>query len=126
MSRLKFDPSSTSIIVSADIKASLPTVAKLILDTGASYVTLPWNMVSAIGIPIDTKNTVQLTSASTVETIPKIVIPEMTVLGKRLQNIEAIVKDLPPEAPADGLLGLSFLKNFKLTINFKKNYLTLE
>lgn len=126
MSQLKFDPSSPSIIVSADIKASLPTIAELILDTGSSYVTLSWNIISAMGIPVDTKNTVRLTSASTIETIPKIIIPEMAVLGKVVRNVEAIIKDLPPEAPADGLLGLSFLKYFRLTIDFKKGILNLE
>lgn len=126
MSQLKFDPSSPSIIISADIKASLPTVAKLILDTGSSYVALSWNIVLAMGIPVNPNHTVQLTSASTVETTPKIIIPEITVLGKSVKNVEAIVKDLPPEAPADGLLGLSFLKKFKMEINFKKGYLSLE
>lgn len=125
MSQLKFNPSSPSIIVTADIKAGLLTDAKLILDTGASYVTLPWNMVSAIGIPVDTNRTVQLTSVSSVETTPKIVIPEISVLGKRVKNVEAIIKDLPSETPADGLLGLSFLKYFKLTIDFKKGLLEL-
>lgn len=126
MSQLRFDSSSPSIIVSADIKASFPTTTKLILDTGASYVVLPYDLVSRIGIPIDPKNTVRLTSVSTVETTPKIVIPEMSVLGKRVKNVEAIIKDLPPETPADGLLGLSFLKHFKLTIDFKNGLLKLE
>lgn len=126
MSQLKINSSAPSIIVSADIKASLPTTAKLILDTGSSYVALPYEMVSAIGIPINPKNTVRLTSASTVERVPKIILPEMSVLGKRVKRIEAIVKDLPPETPADGLLGLSFLRHFKLTIDFKNCYLSLE
>ena len=82
-------------------------------------------MVSRIGIPINPKNVVSLTSASAMETKPKIIIPEIAVLGKKVKNVEAIVKDLPPEAPADGLLGLSFLKYFKLTIDFKKGLLEL-
>lgn len=126
MSQLKFDPAANSIIVSADIKASLPTVAKLVLDTGASYVMLPRKMISAIGIPIDPTKTIQTTTASTVETVPEIIIPEISILGKKVKNVKAIVKDLPPQAPADGLLGLSFLKHFKLTINFKKGLLKLE
>lgn len=126
MSQLKFDPSSPSIIVSADIKAGFPTTAKLILDTGASYVVLPYDMVSAIGISINPNNTVRLTTASTTETIPEIIIPEISVLGKKVKNVKAIVKDLPSEAPADGLLGLSFLKHFKLTIDFKKGILALD
>jgi|SRR3989344_6226825 len=125
MSQLKFDPSLPSIIVNADIEVTYPTTAKLILDTGSSYITLPYNMVSRIGIPINPKNVVSLTSASAMETKPKIIIPEIAVLGKKVKNVEAIVKDLPPEAPADGLLGLSFLKYFKLTIDFKKGLLEL-
>lgn len=125
MSQLKFNPSSPSIIVSADIKAVFPTTAEMILDTGSSFVTLPYDLATSIGLPIDLTNTVRLTSASTVETRPKIVIPEISVLGKRIKNVEAIIKDLPPEAPADGLLGLSFLKHFKLTIDFKKGLLEL-
>lgn len=125
MSQSRFNPSSPSIIVNADIEAIYPTTAKLILDTGSSFVTLPYNLVSSIGLHIDIKNVVRLTSASTVETIPKIIIPEMRVLGKVVKNVEAIVKDLPPEAPADGLLGLSFLKHFKLTLDFKKGVLEL-
>lgn len=81
--------------------------------------------ISAMGIPVDMNNTVQLTSASTVETTPKITVPEISVLGKRVKNVEAIIKDLPPQAPADGLLGLSFLKHFKMTIDFKKGILEL-
>lgn len=126
MSTLKFDSSTLSIIVNADIKGSHPTIARLVLDTGSSFVVLPWNLVTSIGIKINPANTVKTTSVTTVETVPKIIVPEIKVLGKSVKNVEAIVKDLPPESPADGLLGLSFLKHFKLAIDFKNGYLSLE
>lgn len=126
MPMLKFDPETPSIIVDADIKASLPTIAKLVLDTGASYVVLPWKLTSAIGITIDPKRTLQITTATTVETVPEIIIPQISVLGKTVRRVMGIVKDLPPESPVDGLLGLSFLKHFKLTLDFQKGMLRLE
>lgn len=120
-----FDPDDL-IIVNAKIKSRLATVsALLVFDTGASSVVLPWRLVSAIGIKIDTDKTVQTTTATTIETVPRVIIPEVSAFGKSVRNVEAIVKDLPPEAP-DGLLGLSFLKHFKLTIDFKKGLLSLE
>ena len=125
MSVLKFDPATYGIILEAKIKNRFAEIAHLILDTGSTYVTVPWKLAVATHLDIKQDQTVKLTSASTYETVPKVIIPEMEVLGKMIRNVEAIVKDLPPEAPADGLLGLSFLKHFKLTIDFKKGILGL-
>jgi len=126
MSDLKFNPDIYSIFVETRLKSRVTAIANLVVDTGASYVVLPWRLVTSIGIGIDPKKTLQITTATTVETVPKVTIPEMTVLGKSVKNIEAVIKDLPPQSPADGLLGLSFLRNFKLTIDFKKGLLSLD
>lgn len=125
MSILKLDQTRTAIILTVALKANPTIESKFILDTGSSFVVLPWKLAVAIGLKVDHKKVVSTTSASSVEIVPKIIIPEMIVLGKKVKNVEAIVKDLPPEAPADGLLGLSFLKHFKLTIDFKKGFLSL-
>ena len=126
MSQVRFDPRDPVIILDARIKASLSTIAKLVLDTGASSVVLPWKLTAAIGIKIDPSKTTQTTTATTVETVPEVIIPEISVLGKVARNVKGIVKDLPPESHVDGLLGLSFLKHFKLSIDFQKGLLTLE
>lgn len=125
MSVLRFDPATYGIILEAKIKNRFAEISHLVLDTGSSYVMIPWKLAVATHLNIKQDQTIRLTSASTMETIPKVIIPEMEVLGKKVKNVEAIVKDLPPQAPADGLLGLSFLKHFKLTIDFKKGLLQL-
>ena len=126
MHLVKFDPNVAIIIVSGKVKASVATIVRFVVDTGASMVVLPWKLTTAIGITIDPSKTIQTTTATTVETVPEIIIPEMSVLGKTVKNVEAIVKDLPPETTVDGLLGLSFLRNFKLSIDFKKGELKLD
>lgn len=126
MSTLKFDPQAYSIIVEAKIKARVPTIAQLVVDTGASFVVIPWKLALTVGLEVDPGKIIQTTTATAVETVPIVNIPEISVLGKTVKNVEAIIKDLPPEAPVDGLLGLSFLKHLKLTLNFKKGELKLE
>lgn len=125
MSVLRFDPATYGIILEAKIKHQFDEIIHLVLDTGSSYVMIQWKLALALKLSIKQDQTVRLTSASTLETVPKVIIPEMEVLGKRIKNVEAIVKDLPPQAPADGLLGLSFLRHFKLTLDFKKGLLKL-
>lgn len=125
MSTIKFSRSSLSIIIDAKVKASRFEIASLVIDTGASYVTLPWRLATSIDLKVDPSKTIELTSATTVETVPIVDIPEIEVLGKSIKNVKAIIKDLPPQTPADGLLGLSFLKHFRLTIDFKKGLLEL-
>lgn len=126
MAKLKFNPHASVILVDVKLSARFSIIGRLVLDTGASYVVLPWKLADAIGVRIDPKKFTHTTTATAVETVPEITIPQMTVLGKTIRNVEAIVKNLPPSAPVDGLLGLSFLKHFKLQIDFVKGELILD
>lgn len=99
--------------------------ARFVFDTGASLVILPWKLATGLGLRIDQTNIIQTTTASTVESAPMITIPKMSVLGEEVKDVNALVKDLPPEAGVDGLLGLSFIKHFQVRIDFNKGVLTL-
>ncbi len=96
------------------------------LDTGATYVIIPWDVAELVGYkPELSKEKTTMVTASGVESAPIIELKSISVLGKKAFNIKAIVHDLPPKSYVDGLLGLSFLKNFELRINFKKSELEL-
>lgn len=123
--KTRFNPSSL-IVLDVIVKARRFAVSKLVLDTGSSFVVISWRLATAIGINIDQNKTLQTTTASSIETVPKITIPEIVAFGKTVKNVPGVVKDLPPGLPVDGLLGLSFLRNFKLTIDFQKGLLSLE
>ncbi len=126
MTPYKFNPHAGVIIIETTIKAKFSTSGNLILDTGASSLVLPKKFVQEAGLKIDPQKTIKTTTTSRIEYIPKVIIPEVTVLGKTIKNVTAIIKDLPPSAPALGLLGVSFLKHFVLTVDFKKGLLSLE
>lgn len=126
MAKIKFNPQDYLIVASVTFKSHITLDAKLAIDTGASFVMLPWKLTNKLGIKIDPAKTVKTSTASMVETIPEITVPELTWLGQSVKNVPAVVKDLPPETGVAGLLELSFLKHFRLEIDFRKGLLSLE
>jgi len=53
-------------------------------------------------------------------------VAKVKVLGKTAKNVPVVIHDLPPESAVDGLLGLSFLRNFVVEIDFKRGKLELR
>ena len=126
MSHLRIDPHISSIILDTHLEGKIKLRVKFVLDTGSSFVVIPWWIATGLGLEINQKSLVSTMTASTVEHVPFTIIPKVTVLDKTVLNVPCIIKDLPAESGVDGLLGLSFLKHFKLTIDFKKGILSLE
>ncbi len=126
MSKFKFDPSSPAIILDTILEGKIILHARLVLDTGASLIVLPWWIATGLGLNIDPTHLIQTTTVSSVESSPLTVIPKVTVLGKIAKNVSCLIRDLPPESGVDGLLGLSFLRNFHLVLAFKKGLLELK
>jgi len=50
----------------------------------------------------------------------------ISVLGKEAQDVPCIVHDLPEASRVDGLLGLSFLRRFKVCLDFQEGVLVIE
>ena len=46
--------------------------------------------------------------------------------GVRVTNVLALCHDLPQRSLVDGLLGLSFLKHCRMSIDFKRGILSIE
>lgn len=68
---------------------------------------------------------VEMITASRVERAPLIVLDRVVVAGGAIGHVEALVHDLPPQGMAEGLLELSFLRYFKLSMDFERGLLTL-
>lgn len=127
MVRYKFDPDAPVITLYVSLSNSRTRRILTALDTGATYVLIPWDIADALGYePAYSKQKVDITTASGTEKAPLITVKRVSVLGKEVSNVACVVHDLPETSRVDGLLGLSFLKNFKLYLDFQAGILELE
>jgi predicted aspartyl protease len=97
------------------------------LDTGASYLIVPWNVVEVLGYaPAKVRKQVSITTASGTEIAPLLILDKVKVLGKAVAKVPAICHGLPPQSPVDGLPGLSFLRWFDIDLHFRRRRLEFK
>jgi len=128
MGKINLSKESNVIIVYAEIMVGNKIVRpKMALDTGATYVMIPLEIAETLGLqPELSKEKTEMIIASGVEKVSIVTLELVRVGGKEGKNIKVIVHDLPPKSYVDGLLGLSFLRNFNLTLNFKDGIIELS
>jgi len=127
MVRYRFDPDAPVITLYARLSNSRTRRILMALDTGSTYVLIPWDIAEALGYePAYSKRKVDITTASGTEKAPLITVKRVSVLGKEVRDVACVVHDLPETSRVDGLLGLSFLKKFKLYLDFQAGILELE
>ena len=65
-------------------------------------------------------------TASGEETASVVTIDRMEALDHQRRNMPILCHDLPEGTPFDGLLGLDFFRNQRLTIDFREGLITLD
>ncbi len=131
MPRVVFDPSVSSIVVdrlleAADGRSSL--VIPVVLDTGASLTIRATDIMARLGYdPANPELERQrIVTGSGIEYGPRTTVRSATAIGQKVTNLSVLCHDLPPESGVDGLLGLNFFRQFKLTIRFRKGIIDLS
>ena len=69
---------------------------------------------------------VQVTTGSGVEFSPLVTVQRIAALGQDCSNLQVLAHTLPSTAPIDGLLGLDFLRDRLLEVDFRRGILTLS
>ena len=126
MSKTSFNPKFPIIIVEGTIRKNAERTLRLALDTGCSRTIIPFEAAEAIGCdPGGFNSRTRIITGSGIEIVPVVSLKSIKALGMTIKNLEVACHDLPEEGFVDGLLGLDFLNNFKLTINFRKGIISL-
>lgn len=126
--RHKFDISASVIVIEPELEGEdISEIIKMVLDTGATYTMLPWKIARVLGLkPEVSERRIDIITASGVESVPLANLKSIRLFDKKVSNIDVVIHDLPPKSYVDELLGLNFLKNFDLYINFKDGYFELK
>lgn len=103
------------------------TVARLALDTGATNTLISPAVLVSIGYdPAATADRIRVTTGSGVEFAARLAVNRLESLGITRTKFPVVCHTLPPSAGVDGLLGLDFLRQCRLVIDFRKGEITLK
>lgn len=125
---LKFDIDKPVILAYVILRNHGETKRLLMaLDTGATYCMIPWKIADALALrPELYKEKIETITASGVEIVPIVEIESVRMDDAEASTVKATVHDLPEKSYVDGLLGLSFLRNFNILLNFKEGVMSLD
>jgi predicted aspartyl protease len=123
-----FDGQQGLILVAAEVIGPAGTGRlTLALDTGATQTLINTSLLVALGYdPAMSTERLKVTTGSGVEFAPLLSVQRLTALGQSRINLPVLAHTLPPTAKVDGLLGLNFLRETTLTIDFKAGSLRLD
>ncbi len=120
---ITFSPGSRKIPVTARINEALEH--EFLIDTGASFVTIPSSTLEALGLEGSVGTTRKVQTAGGVVTAREILLPSIELQGWAVDEVPALVIDLPDQ-PGLGLLGLSFLNRFRMDLKVDEGVLLLD
>jgi len=92
-------------------------VGTFILDTGATYTSISREMAEQMGLDLVNCEKVSITTANGRIQVPKVTIETLNVNGLEAHNVQATVIDVRPGSSFAGLLGLSFIRKFVVTLD---------
>jgi clan AA aspartic protease (TIGR02281 family) len=117
-----FRPGSKSISLTAKFNGK--KTGEVLLDTGASYVSISAKTAAKLGIAWKRLQVVNLQTASGKTQGWMTTAPSIEVNGLKADNVPVVVLDDGMDSPS--LLGLSFLSRFHYEINHKKGQLIIH
>ncbi len=101
--------------------------ARLVVDSGASLTVLSQEVARELNLlPAQQARTVTLRTAGGPVQAQIVQVPVIRVGEATVRNVQVAIHDLPDKFPGvDGLLGLSFLDQFQMTLDMAKGVLHL-
>jgi clan AA aspartic protease (TIGR02281 family) len=122
---IKMTQSNNAIIV-PNVVINGRLGVNFILDTGATYTSISRQAARDLGIDMTSAQNVTLKTANGIIQVPRVVLKSININGVEANNVEVTIHDVPAAKNITGLLGLSFLDKFTVTIDKKNHRLILE
>ena len=96
----------------------------LILDTGANLTVIPSRVAKALGLVKVRDLTLHTAGGEARAYMAR--LPELSLQQFKVRDLQVAVHDIPNLGPSEGLLGVDFLGNFKMSLDTQSGALTLD
>lgn len=114
-----------STIVTAIINNRIP--GRFVLDTGASVVTISETFAARLGLDLTGRQSREMVLANGAKVMAvSLELKSVQLGGARVEHVSAVVMPSQPGERIDGLLGMSFLRNFVLSLDGATGKLLLK
>jgi predicted aspartyl protease len=123
----RFSPGRGPIIVEAEVSGPVKaTTTRLILDTGTTTTLIDSSVLIAIGYdPELVTQRVPVVTVDGTSLAPRIMLNRLSALGQHRLGLPVVCRDMPMESGVYGLLGLDFLRETVLSIDFRHGRIEL-
>jgi len=98
---------------------------RFIVDTGASFVVIPPAAAERAGIETAQAPRISVQTANGLVQAPLVTIPRLEIGRLSQREVTAVVQKISPDGRT-GLLGMSFLSAYKMTVDQGRSMLLLE
>jgi clan AA aspartic protease (TIGR02281 family) len=130
MPRAHFRPRTAIVVVAVELTnrvAGRSVTVNMLLDTGATYTAIPVRVAKNLGVPVDPEQTTRiLTAKGSFERVPLLCLDRVQALGLSSEDVEAVIINLPAKTGLDGLLGGSYLRDYRVLIDYPHGILEME
>lgn len=123
-----FDSTRALIVVRARLQGPTTEVGlNLALDTGASQTMVNVLPLTLAGYLLEAATEhAEITTGSGVTYAPRLPVLRLSALGHEIVGLPVLAHTLPPSAGIDGLLGLDFMQDRVLRIDFPRSLVSLQ
>ncbi|MEM1294833.1 MAG: retropepsin-like aspartic protease [Verrucomicrobiota bacterium] len=123
-----FEAGKRLIIVRAEVSGPEGSaILSMALDTGATHTFIRSERIVRLGYDLSSSpNKTEVTTGSGVEYVPVITVSQFSALGQQHLDFSVTAMDLPENATIDGVIGLDFLRNSVLTLDFRKGQISFQ
>lgn len=95
----------------------------VLLDTGAVYTVMAWDVLKDVGYdPARSERTVSIVTANGVIEAPVVSVMAVEIRDLRVTDLDVVCHDIPELAGIEGLLGLNFLRHFRVVIDYPSGF----
>jgi len=121
---VRSEHSESGIIVAVTVNDS--TTGRFLLDTGAAVMTLTEQFARRLNLDTSSLPAIDIVLADGAQASARaVILPSVQVGSARCEHVEAAVIAQQPAPDIDGLLGMSFLRNFAFRIDPSSGQVTL-